>query len=204
VEFDESQFLNEKPNTFITLNELPADNGGENPEIVADEENGAPEENPVIENEEENPPEEAANIPPPAAQPRRTSTRNKTQTDFFGNRAPEADLEGLDFAVPEVTYALRRAITADILPTTLEEAVCQRDGELWKAAADKEFNSLTAMGTWELTKLPPGRKAISCKWVFRIKRKVDNTIDKYKARLVARGFTQLYGVNFTETFAPVV
>jgi hypothetical protein len=56
-------------------------------------------------------------------------------------------------------------------------------------------------GTWELVKLPPGRKAIGSKWVFKVKRNPDGTVERYKARLVAKGFGQRPGVDFDETFA---
>lgn len=57
--------------------------------------------------------------------------------------------------------------------------------------------------TWTLTKLPPGRTPVTCKWVFRIKRGDGTAADKYKARLVARGFSQKRGFDYTETYSPV-
>ena len=59
------------------------------------------------------------------------------------------------------------------------------------------------MNTWDVVERPPGKNIVGCKWVFKIKKDSEGRIAKYKARLVARGFTQVYGVDYTETFAPV-
>uniref|UniRef100_A0A2N9J336 Reverse transcriptase Ty1/copia-type domain-containing protein n=1 Tax=Fagus sylvatica TaxID=28930 RepID=A0A2N9J336_FAGSY len=58
-------------------------------------------------------------------------------------------------------------------------------------------------GTWDLVDLPAGKSAIGCKWVYTIKTRSDGTVDRYKARLVANGFTQEYGINYEETFGLV-
>ncbi|KAJ7951046.1 Retrovirus-related Pol polyprotein from transposon TNT 1-94 [Quillaja saponaria] len=73
----------------------------------------------------------------------------------------------------------------------------------WEDAMVEEMKALSKNDTWELASLPHGKRAVGCKWVFTIKRKADGTIERYKARLVARGFTQTYGVDYQETFAPV-
>ena len=57
--------------------------------------------------------------------------------------------------------------------------------------------------TWELVSLPRGKTIVSCKGVFTIKYKADGTVERYKARLAARGFTQTYGVDYEVTFASV-
>ncbi|CAN6576638.1 unnamed protein product [Malus baccata var. baccata] len=67
-----------------------------------------------------------------------------------------------------------------------------------------EFNALICNGTWELVPFLPSQNLIGCKWVFRIKRHPNGTIDRYKARLVANGFHQRPGVDFSDTFSPVV
>ena len=67
----------------------------------------------------------------------------------------------------------------------------------------EEFDALHKTGTWDLVDLPFGKSAIGCKWVYKIKNRSDDIVDRYKARLVARGFTQEYEIDYEETFALV-
>ncbi len=67
----------------------------------------------------------------------------------------------------------------------------------------EEYNSLMANNTWTLVPLPIGRKLISYNWVFKIKQGANGEVERYKARLVVRGFTQTYGVDHNKTFAPI-
>ena len=89
-------------------------------------------------------------------------------------------------------------------PLTVEEAMDRTDADLWKEAMNQEMKSLEDNGTWELVDLPPSRKPLQCKWVFRTKRDASGKIAKYKARLVVKGFAQKKGLDFDETFSPVV
>ncbi|KAF1322206.1 Integrase catalytic core protein, partial [Globisporangium splendens] len=89
-------------------------------------------------------------------------------------------------------------------PTTFQEAVSGPEQVHWRNAIRAELKSMRLRGVFRATKLPTGQRAIGTKWVFKIKRNADGSIDKYKARLVAKGFKQKYGIDYTETFAPVV
>ncbi|CAI5721251.1 unnamed protein product [Peronospora destructor] len=77
------------------------------------------------------------------------------------------------------------------------------DATKWKEACDSECDSLIKNDTWDVVPLPKGRKAIGCRWVFRVKENQDGEVERYKARLVTKGFSQKYGVDYEETFAPV-
>jgi predicted RNA binding protein YcfA (HicA-like mRNA interferase family) len=92
--------------------------------------------------------------------------------------------------------------SSDIVPNTLQEAMKLPDKDKWLSAGLDEIRSHLENGTWELVRLPHGKKAIGCRWVFKIKKNADGTIDKYKGRVVVKGYEQRYGVDYTETFAP--
>ena len=91
-----------------------------------------------------------------------------------------------------------------IEPKTLNEALASVHSREWKAATDSEYQSLIENDTWELVELPADRTAIRCKWVFKTKCGSDGTVDRYKGRLIAKGYAQRFGVDYDETFSPVV
>ena len=72
-----------------------------------------------------------------------------------------------------------------------------------QAAMKEEFSSLQKSNTWELVDLPPWRKLVQCKWVYKTKFADDGSPLKYKSRLVAKGYSQVHGIDYNETFTPV-
>lgn len=68
----------------------------------------------------------------------------------------------------------------------------------------KDFDALLENRTWELFTLPIGKKAITRKWVFKIKLKVDEALERYKAQLVAKSYLQIVGLDCGETFSPII
>eukprot|EP00253_Pinus_taeda_P004047 PITA_04047 len=73
----------------------------------------------------------------------------------------------------------------------------------WESTMEEEYNSLLENQTWDLVLLPLGRKLVRCKWVYRTKSATDRKITRRKARLLAKGFQQVHGIDYDETFAPV-
>lgn len=85
-------------------------------------------------------------------------------------------------------------------PYDFEEAM---EEKVWRDACEDEISSIIKNKTWELVDLPKGAKPIGLKWIFKIKRNSDGTINKHKLRLVAKGYIQRHGIDFEEVFAPV-
>jgi hypothetical protein len=99
--------------------------------------------------------------------------------------------------------ALATEIIEQDEPQSYEAAMNSPFAQEWKVAMKNEIDSLTKMGTWELVEKPTDRNTIKGKWVFKIKRNDDGSTKKFKARFVAKGFSQTLGVDYWDTFAPV-
>jgi hypothetical protein len=85
-------------------------------------------------------------------------------------------------------------------PTSFAEA---EHSSSWRKVMMEEMDSIEENGTWSLVDLPPGRKRIGVKWVFKVKRDEHGTVSKHKAHLVVKGYAQRHGIDYDEVFAPV-
>jgi hypothetical protein len=135
----------------------------------------------------------------------REAARRGTLSDYNLPGAFTSDSHYHDFAYLAESEDLMEAALTEIPgdPKTLSQARSRPDWPQWQQAMDREINTLEEAGTWITVSRPRGKNIVSCKWVFRIKRKADGAIEKYKACLVVCGFTQKFGVNYFNTFSPV-
>jgi transposase InsO family protein len=108
------------------------------------------------------------------------------------------DFEGL-----EHTFMADTADAEALEPRTLAEAKRRPDWLWWEKAILEELATLEAAGTWVLEEAPPGANIIGSKWVFKAKKDAAGMIARFKARLVAQGFSQIGGVDYDDTYAPV-
>lgn len=102
------------------------------------------------------------------------------------------------FSPAYVTFLASSALVHE--PSTYAQAV---KSDHWCKAMLTEIIAFEASNTWEIVPLPAGKKAVGCKWLYKVKYNSDGTVERYTARLVAKGFTQTKGLDYFETFAPV-
>lgn len=102
---------------------------------------------------------------------------------------------------PEEVNVVKQSL---VEPRTYQEAVSGPQCAEWKSAMAEEMQAHLDNGTWDIVELPPGRKAIGSKWIYKCKADEDGNLVRFKARLVAQGFCQKYGTDYDLVFAPVV
>ena len=137
------------------------------------------------------------------------SRRHKTMAPTAASERPRRERRAYDpkaFDKEKASVALTAKSAGDriVEPKTYQEAIIGPDKEKWMAAIREELIALISKGTWVRRKLPKGKNLVTSKWIFKMKYKQDGIIKRFKARLIARGFTQKYGINYEETFVPTL
>lgn len=89
-------------------------------------------------------------------------------------------------------------------PKTYAEALRSLKADKWQASMQFEYDSLMQNNAWRLAPLPAWRKATKCKWVYKVKSKPNGEIERFKARLVTKGYSQVEEIDYSETHAPVI
>ena len=128
----------------------------------------------------------------------RSSSRVRNQPERYGESVAVAETVKTDVRTVAVDQR-----TAEPDPKTYKQAVRSTNHVQWTRAMEEEFNSLTQHGTWHLVDLPAGKNLVSCKWLFKTKFNELGEVDRFKARLVAQGYSQQHGIDFNEVYAPV-
>nr|CAE04807.2 OSJNBb0022P19.2 [Oryza sativa Japonica Group] len=126
-----------------------------------------------------------------------TSEKNPEEDNIVDTRKSKRQRVAKSFGDDYIVYLM------DDTPRTIEEAYSSLDANYWKEAVRSEMDSIISNGTWEVVERPYGCKSVGCKWVFKKKLRPDGTIEKYKARLVTKGYTQKEGEDFFDTYSPV-
>ncbi len=169
----------------------------EDPQPIADEPEAGIDEAPIVQN--------GPALAPPPLRPGETRLRSgrvsRPVRDWWvanqGNALTEVDRGMLG------DYLVANAAVDTRLPSSYDEAVNGPDSDKWKEAMEEELASFHERGVMRLEYLPKGRKPVGCKWVYAFKFDTDGNVIRYKARLVAQGFSQIKGIDFDKTYSPV-
>jgi transposase InsO family protein len=151
----------------------------------------------VEKEDEENPTEaeeEVQQVPPKT--PSRRVQKNHPSEQIIRNKDAGVETRRR-ICSPEQTHL---ALSSTIEPNCFEEA---NKDEFWKKAMDEELDQIEKNDTWELVPRPKNKNVIGTKWVFRNKLNEDGQVTRNKARLVCKGYAQVEGIDFEETFSPV-
>uniref|UniRef100_A0A2N9J5N8 Reverse transcriptase Ty1/copia-type domain-containing protein n=1 Tax=Fagus sylvatica TaxID=28930 RepID=A0A2N9J5N8_FAGSY len=134
-------------------------------------------------------------LPHPSSHPMLTRSKNNITK-------PKTPTDGtVRYPLPTTLLVVAPGPLSVPEPTCFTMAIKSRE---WRYAMNLEFDALLRNQTWTLVPSHPSQNLIGCKWVFQVKRKADGTVERHKARLVAKGFHQLFGVDYDETYSPVI
>lgn len=131
-----------------------------------------------------------------------TVGQNRSQSDVNEDQPRRTSRSNAGVPPQRFTYDRIAVVKIQEEPRNYFEAMKSPDKDKWLVAMQEELKSMETNKTWELVPLPKGKKAIGTRWVFKIKRDENGKISRYRARLVAQGYSQKYGEDYDEVFAP--
>ena len=132
-------------------------------------------------------------------------TKEDKVDNLIGSTWAKDDIPGLEEDCNDLEQILiAKTMDVEALePHSLAEARCCPEWVQWERAIKEEIAMLKAAGTWRLEELPPGANVIGSKWVFKAKKDASGRVVHYKACLVTQGFSQIDGMDYDDTYAPV-
>lgn len=147
--------------------------------------------------------------PPPVNSRHPSRTYHSTAPSYF--RPPDNSHHQMithsktNSLAPKALTTSKHSLPVDRLPIDKPKSFNQASKlPQWQQAMQTEFSALMRNNTWQLVPPPPNSNIVGCKWVYKIKYKVDGSIERYKSRLVAKGFHQEEGIDYFDTFSPVI
>ncbi|RVW56871.1 Retrovirus-related Pol polyprotein from transposon TNT 1-94 [Vitis vinifera] len=137
----------------------------------------------------------------------RSMMSNSTLLEFLWGEALKTVVHILNHVpskvVPKTPYELWVDVGLESDPTSYDQAINSENSTLWLYAMEEELKSMKDNEVWDLVELPKGIKTIRCKWIFKTKHDSKGNVERYKARLVVKGYTQKEGIDYKETFSPI-
>ena len=134
------------------------------------------------------------------------NTGENSQIDIDDNKLRRSarieNMPNISYNEEHSSYLCAQSIFCEI-PKSYQEIKNRNDKIQWEGAIKEEIDSLSKNNTWEIVPLPNNKNIVDCRWVFVIINDIHENLTKYKARVVAKGFSQKYLLDFDETFAPV-
>jgi hypothetical protein len=131
---------------------------------------------------------------------KRPAWARQTLEEAEGHKAPQGATRESKRPKRFSSYLSAMTHIIDSEPSCHGEVACE---QVWQDAMTEEYQSILKNDVWDVVPRPEGKSVVTSKWIYKIKHVVDGSIEKYKARFVARGFSQIEGVDYDETFAPV-
>lgn len=128
---------------------------------------------------------------------------DEEEANELTEQVTEDFVDALEESINDLVMTFFVNLDRDECPQNYKEAINNKYKTQWLEAIREELMAHKKNGTWISVKKPPGKRLLSTRWLFTIKRNNDNSIERYKARLVARGYEQVKGIDYFETFAPV-